>query len=251
MEKEIIVERQGISSESYMKTIKIEREYQGSCDFIFDAKTLSLRPARGRKTLRYPSIGNPKSITLACRWKERRNLDQEDRQRESNNILGSNSLCFFPNISKTVIKIPIIAEQDLIQFGCLLFKDQDIFNLYSRKVIYETQVDIGKDYIKDYIMQPTLGEGIYLECHDAPHIHVPLTRESTGYLILGHRYHPKEIALGAFRIPFGMGVYTPNGVIHNDCFLIGSYKVFYTVTDKYSTVLLRNKNKELVSFIFE
>ena len=56
-------------------------------------------------------------------------------------------------------------------------------------------VDIGVNYIDDYIMKEA--GGVYVEYHDRPHFHMPREPTAGGYIILG-RDIDEYILLAAF-----------------------------------------------------
>ena len=92
-------------------------------------------------------------------------------------------------------------------------------------------------------MSPTGAKGHYLEHHDLPHYHQPRDAGAGGYLVLGRpigaaREGQVALELTAFAIPFGSAVLTPPGVVHNDSWLVGNYRVMYGLTEVYSTVRL-------------
>jgi len=64
-------------------------------------------------------------------------------------------------------------------------------------------------------------------------------------MIIGHQ-KDGEYRLSAYKIPFGYGIYTPPHLLHADAFLVGRYIVVYSVTENFSTVILKSKNNELV-----
>ena len=104
-----------------------------------------------------------------------------------------------------------------------------------------TVMNIGQNYAKHYLLHENKGGGSYLEYHDVPHFHMPLNEKSCGHIILGKIIN--DIChLSAFKIPYGYAIYIKPNVIHCDGFLVGDYLVVYTITDKYSTVLLKNDN---------
>lgn len=102
-------------------------------------------------------------------------------------------------------------------------------------------MEIGKKYVEGFLLNKDKGGGCYLEYHDTPHLHIPLNKDSKGYLILG-KFSKDEVHLSEFSIPYGYAIYTPSLTIHCDGFLVGHYMVLYTITPNYSTALLRSKN---------
>ncbi|WP_428035748.1 hypothetical protein [Amphritea sp.] len=129
-------------------------------------------------------------------------------------------------------------------YGLSLIETGEHFSISSAR--YQTAMmryDYGKDYKKDFLMQPAGGGGIFVETHDFPHVHIPLFETCGGYIVIGKQvagaYH-----FTAFRIPFGYALITPSGTIHGDGTLVGEYGL--TVADSAlagaDTVLLYNEN---------
>jgi len=99
--------------------------------------------------------------------------------------------------------------------------------------------------VKDYLLQPSLGNGAYLEVHDRPHYHMPLNNHCHGHLILAKRVG-SQYQLSAFAIPTGYAVYMKPWVIHSDAFLIGQYRMVYSITKHFSTVLLKDSQHHIL-----
>ena len=163
----------------------------------------------------------------------------DDIMMESNtsksNILGNSGYM----ILKSDLQIPIIMEKDLWYYDVILYNLGDVVLFDESYPLFE--VEIGENYIDDYIMKKA--GGVYIEKHNKIHFYVPLNKFSRGYIILG-KENEGNIELSAFKIPFGKALYVNKNVIHNDCFLVGKYNVIYTNTDNYKTVLLVNEKKE-------
>ena len=111
--------------------------------------------------------------------------------------------------------------------------------------VHFTEMTIGKNYYEGYIKGKD--KGIYLEYHDTGHFHMPLNEQCSGFLLLGKkmayckRTYEHQIYLTGFEIPYGYAIYTPPNTIHCDLFLTGKYKVAYTMTNNYSTAIIKNK----------
>ncbi len=103
-------------------------------------------------------------------------------------------------------------------------------------------MNIGENYVEHFLFKEDGGGGCYLEYHNTPHLHIPINKNSCGYLILG-KFVDNKVHLSAFKIPFGYAIYTSPFTVHCDGFLVGDYTVLYTVTPNYSTVLLRHNGK--------
>ena len=104
--------------------------------------------------------------------------------------------------------------------------------------------DYTSIYKKDFLMQKYGGGGIFVETHEFPHIHIPLSKSCGGYIVIGKQLSETEFNFTAFRIPFGYALYTPSNTIHGDGTLVGEYGL--TVADPSmitaDTVLVYNEN---------
>jgi hypothetical protein len=166
-----------------------------------------------------------------------------------NNILGENGVMY---CSSNIYELQAVManKENLAHYNCELITMDDIFTLNTNQKMHYMEMEIGKNYVKDYIMNPDLGGGVYLEYHSLPHFHFNPYPTNGGYIILGHLVSRNTFELTAFQIPYNTGIYIPPSVIHNDCFLTGNYFVMYDIAPIYSTVLLKQrKTKKLVNFI--
>ena len=97
-----------------------------------------------------------------------------------------------------------------------------------------------QNYVENYLTNSQ----VYVEFHNLPHYHQPLSSSCSGALVLGKwSAEDTRLELSAFRIPFGKAIYTPPGIVHNDCFLHGEYQVVYGAADEFSSVLLYRQNE--------
>lgn len=234
----IYVDRQGISHSSYMKTLCIEQKYQLPINLTL---TTSLDLIYSHQSDNYERL--PLNLSSCpgynCLWLGV--FSDDDNEKNDNNILGPNGKLVFKS-EKNSIDIPVLDPYS----ECLIPIYDNIY-LPGNKPIFQTIMDIGKNYVNDYILQPSYGNGIYLELHDTPHVHIPMDHSSSGHIIIG-QFIDGKMHLGAVSIPYGYGFYIPPYTIHNDCFLVGKYRVLYTVTEDYSTVLLRNLSNKYMKF---
>jgi len=150
-------------------------------------------------------------------------------------------------IGETTLEIPevLATEQSLAFYGAKLIKINDVFQFETNEELPVTIMNIGKNYVQDYLKIPHLGGGTYIEHHDRPHFHLPIEPSASGHMIIGD-IKDEVYRLSGFKIPYGFGIYTPPNLLHADAYLIGRYIVVYSVTDDYSTVLFKTKNKKLV-----
>ena len=127
-------------------------------------------------------------------------------------------------------------------FGChVVDKNEElIFDIKKDMPIFE--MEVGKNYINNYILNPECANGMYLEYHNTPHLYIACNEESAGYLILAKKLDEHNYMVSALSVPHGKAVYLPPYTIHNDCFLIGKYNVMYNSAEDFSTVRLVNKD---------
>lgn len=155
------------------------------------------------------------------------------------NILGQNGKFLISD--KTSLTIPVLPLDQLSYFGAKLYQFGDSLQFETNENLPVSIMNIGANYVEYYLLKSDHGGGCYLEYHDRPHLHMPLDpQNSVGALVLGKKSTvvDNQYELGAFQIPYGYAIYTPPNVIHNDCYLTGSYLVVYSVTSNYSTVIL-------------
>jgi hypothetical protein len=242
--KNIIINRRGNEIDSNMTTLDIISEVKPNKFYkIKSNELLELKDNVDcmNDAICIVNMGNEvKHISILNNWNNDANIDTN-----SSNILGKSGNLY---LNSNILKIPIANINDIGFYGCELYKYNDIIKFDINYNLPITIIEIGKNYIKDYIMK--IAGGIYLEYHDRPHFHMPLDDKSDGYLVIG-KYNGDKIMLSAFRIPLGYGVKIPNNVIHNDCFLIGKYLVIYSKTENYSTVLLKDNYNKAVEVIIE
>ena len=145
------------------------------------------------------------------------------------------------------LTIPILSNLELKYINCQILNETDYFVLDTPVPVCQTIMNFGETYASNYILNDKYG--MYLESHNTPHIHMPLTPLSKGVIILGVSDYGNNLYLGAFRIPIGKALYTPPNIIHNDCYLNGLYRVFYTISHFYKKLVI--KNKDLDTFMFK
>ena len=106
-------------------------------------------------------------------------------------------------------------------------------------------VRFEKNYVKGYLTLPSHGGGYYLETHDTPHLWSHLKEDGRGVVLLGKQAGDDLYHVTAFNIPFGTAIYAPGGVIHCDGLLIGDIMAIYTVTDHYSSVIIKDPDGKI------
>jgi len=165
------------------------------------------------------------------------------------NILGDNGILYM-DIEGSRISVPIetATSETLAYYDAVLLHWGDRVRFPAEEVGYPIWVmDIGLTYVEDYLMKPK-GGGWYLEWHkDRPHFHMPLSFEACGFYLLAKALGGDLYEITAFFIPFRSAVFTKRGVLHCDAGLVGeNWVVGYSVSEDFSTVLMRNAQHEQV-----
>ena len=171
------------------------------------------------------------------KWNDKR----QNANVNGSNILGNNGTL---ELNENCLTIPMAktTKNNLEFYNAKLLKFDDVVQFDIKDTLPITIMDIGENYVKHFLLDNNKGGGCYLEYHATPHFHMPLDRNSNGYLILGKTIN-NVCYLSAFQIPYGFAIYTLPNVIHCDGYLVGKYLVVYTVTEEYSTVSIKNNDK--------
>jgi len=228
MMERIIVTRQGPTDNSQMQTLQII-----GCimpDTVYTIIPDHLESTSENETPNICISDTPPYIQIPNTWNTTILHDASN-----NNILGANGE--FQVTHDLVIPIAETTSEYLAFYHCKLVQHGDHINFNTTVPLPVTNMQIGTNYMKDYLLT-SLGGGCYLEYHDTPHFHMPLNEAANGYLILG-KIRDNYCLLSAFRIPYVYAIYTNPGVIHCDACLVGDYLVVYTITEHFSTVILK------------
>jgi len=242
----IIVDRNGISKDSYMKTISIVDEILCGLSYkvTINGVELLLRSNPVHQVYQKErKIDIPKYLEFFGEWQSNRKIQIDHKDA---NILGEFSK-FEIDLNKMNIPIQDATSENLEYYNVKLLKIDDKINFETNDNLPLCIVAVGANYIKDYILHPDYGGGVYLEYHKNPHFHMPIYLESNGGIMLAKKIEQDKYHISCFKIPFGYATYIPPYVLHNDCFLIGKYYVVYSVSEPFSTCLLRNKENKIIN----
>jgi len=247
----IIVDRNGISKDSYMKTISIIDEILCGLSYKVTINGIELllrsNPVYQREKEINTKIDIPKYLEFFGEWQSDKKIQIDHKDA---NILGEFGK-FEINLSQMIVPIQDATYENLAYYNVKLLKIDDRINFETNDNLPLCIVDIGNNYIKDYILHPNYGGGVYLEYHKNPHFHMPIYFESTGGIMLAKKIDQNKYHISCFKIPFGFATYIPPYVLHNDCFLTGQYRVVYSISEPFSTCLLRNKENEIINVSLE
>lgn len=238
---ELWVERLGPNEDSHMCTLAISdfaipgRPYCMTKDNLVAASSSDIEIAQMNSS---PATDIP-SILIPGKWVK---ADQNTKGNPAN-ILGGDGRF---NSTLVGIEIPVADTngENLAYYGAILCNEGSAVIFDTDAPLPVTLMEIGERYAYDYLQDSDLGGGVYIEYHDRPHFHMPIDKHAGGYLLLG-KFETGGIRISAFRIAYGQGILTPGGVLHNDAFLYGRYRVIYSVTPNFSTVILHGPAGEL------
>ena len=243
---EIIVNRHGNTSNSFMITTDIINE-------IYPNKSYQVKLFNGLEYIDNFKVNSniingiiPKFIEVNGKWIKDYNFSNVNSHA---NILGNfGKFEINTTLYNNLIMIPcqVATSDNLLYYDVKLLKINDVISFETNDILPLTIVDVGSDYISDYILNENLGGGIYFEYHKNPHFHMPYNMSSNGYIMFAKKIDDDKYHISAFKIPYGYAIYTPPYVLHNDCFLVGKYYVIYSKSEPFSTCLVRNKNDELI-----
>lgn len=100
----------------------------------------------------------------------------------------------------------------------------------------------ASNYLADFLTHEQGGGGFFVETHNFPHLHVPLSRDCGGCILIGKRLSVDVFEFTGFRIPYGFALITPANTIHGDGTIVGSYAITVAITTaKAETVLFYNE----------
>lgn len=166
---------------------------------------------------------------------------------DKTNILGGIDLL----LTDKEIKIPINEglKEYFMYYNCFLLEKDD-------KIIFDSKdmplflMEIGKDYFQNYILNKEYANGMYIEYHNTPHYYIS-NENFGGVIVLGKKINNKY-KISAIKIPINKALYIPPYVLHNDCCLIGEYKVMYNMAEDFETVRLvdRENRMEFTKIVF-
>lgn len=236
----IVVHRMGDDDQSYMITEDVigyvapGTSYQVTLGGLVPTET----PA-ARKTKRNEQGSIPPHVRVSGTW-----TTADDTNAGDANILGGFGTLA---LDRSVLEIPEAAAtvDALAYYDCHLIKLGDSIEFETDANLPVTLMNIGSTYVEHYLKLEEKGGGTYIEYHDRPHFHMPIDETASGHMILGHS-RDGDFVFSGFKIPFGYAIYTSPYVLHADAYLVGNFLVIYSVTDDFSTVIMRTADRRLV-----
>lgn len=235
--KEIFVNRIGIENNSTMETkdiLEIFNPYQMIIKKDEQLIKISNKPNGYKLTQDINLIKKPNQVIVEG------NISDIELNNEivSNNILGKNNFFIISNNQNIKIPIEETIQEFLSYYNSHLIYDDEIFNLNNSLEIGLFLMEIGENYVKNYLLKDGYGDGFYIEKHELPHYYYTNNLDSSGYIILGEKVS-NGFAMTAFKIKPNIGLYISPYTYHTDSYLIGKYNVLYGKSNNYKTYLFK------------
>lgn len=166
----------------------------------------------------------------------------------SANVFGSSGALLVPD----GFKIPgvVATPENVRYYGLQLIKNGDVLTVHSDQVdIVMMKYDYTKIYRKEFLMKEHGGGGIFVEYHNFPHIHIPLSADCGGYIVIGKLIDQNKYHFTAYQIPYGYALYTPANTIHGDGTLVGEYGLALADSNMISanTVIIYNEKTKTMA----
>lgn len=241
----LLVNRQGSDDEAYMRTENVIGHVEPGKLYRVTWRGLSLA-GEDVADPPLPKAAAPPHVVLKGKWRAEIDLSIEDA-----NILGGFGSFVLPE-GKKALTIPVAdsTPENLAFYDSRLVKVGETVRFDAAGNLPVTITSVGRTYVENYLMDPAKGGGNFVEVHDRPHFHLPLHDDAAGYLIIGKKIDAGNDVVSGFRIPYGYGIAIAPWAIHSDANLIGRYLVIYSVTAKFSTVILRRNDGSLAPIDF-
>jgi hypothetical protein len=236
----LIVNRVGETEEACMLTRDIVSFVSPNQTYRLE-EDITLRAchdlASGRELTK--SLIAPTHAVLNGTWVKQGSNIQSDA-----NILGSMGMLMLHDAQPDPIPVINATAESLAFYNAQLLSIGDSLVFETKQDLPLTEMSIGPDYVNLYLSQRKGGGGEYVEYHEEPHLWAPKKSSCTGHILLGMKDGEKFYFTG-FHIPFKHAVYLSPGTLHSDAYLIGDYLVAYTLTESYSTVIVKDEEEQL------
>jgi hypothetical protein len=148
-------------------------------------------------------------------------------------------------------RIPVVtaSKENVMYYGLTLVENDQAFELLSDEFdMVLAKYRYGKNYQEDFLTELAGGGGYFVETHNFPHVHAPLSPDCGGYITIGKRVSPDEFNFTAFTIPYGYALHTPANTIHGDGTIVGEHAITVAITSaEADTVLFYNKNTKAMA----
>lgn len=153
--------------------------------------------------------------------------------------------CQEVSVKISEVDVSVLSKNELCQlqkkFGFVYYREckDCVIELHNQYPICSTVVTVGKQYVKEFLIQN--GHGVYIEQHSMPHVHRPLNDDSKGCMLYGTTID-RNMQFVFLKIPLGSCVYTKPYSWHADCYLSGQWEVLYSTEGLNNTLSIWSQN---------
>ena len=194
--------------------------------------------------------GKPDMVTAKAAW-----CKPEDARKACVNVQACSNANAFRGLGAILMpdgfRIPVVtaSKENVMYYGLTLVGNDEAFELLSDEfAMVLGKYRYGKNYREDFLTEVAGGGGHFVETHNFPHIHVPLSPDCGGYIIIGKRLSADEFNFTAFSIPYGYALHTPANTIHGDGTIVGEHAITVAITSADAdTVLFYNEHTKAMA----
>ena len=148
-------------------------------------------------------------------------------------------------------RIPVVTatKENVTYYGLTLVENNQAFELLSDEfAMVLAKYRYASNYRDNFLTQVAGGGGFFVETHNFPHIHAPLSPDCGGYMTIGKRLSADEFNFTAFSIPYGYALHTPANTIHGDGTIVGEHAITVAITSaEADTVLFYNEHTKAMA----
>jgi hypothetical protein len=193
---------------------------------------------------------NPEMATVKAAW-----YTPNDVRKTRINIFTGGNANVFRGLGAILVPddfmIPVVkaSKENVKYYGLTLVENRHVVELLSDEFdLILAKYHYGKNYRHDFLTEAEGGGGYFVETHNFPHIHAPLSPECGGYVTIGKRLSEDNFNFTAFSIPYGYALLTPANTIHGDGTIVGDYAITVaTASAEADTVLFYNEHSRAMA----
>ncbi len=214
------------------------------------AETEILVHTTGQSPAEGSSCDKPDMAAVKAAW-----YRPEDARKAYVNVQAGGNANVFYELGAILVpdgfRIPVVtaSKENVMYYGLTLVENDQAFELLSDEFdMVLAKYRYGKNYQEDFLTEVAGGGGYFVETHNFPHVHAPLSPDCGGYITIGKRVSPDEFNFTAFTIPYGYALHTPANTIHGDGTIVGEHAITVATTSaEADTVLFYNEHTKAMA----
>ena len=214
------------------------------------AETEILVHTTGQSPAESSSCDKPDMVAVKAAW-----YRPEDARKAYVNVQAGGNANVFYELGAILVpdgfRIPVVtaSKENVMYYGLTLVENDQAFELLSDEFdMVLAKYRYGKNYQEDFLTELAGGGGYFVETHNFPHVHAPLSPDCGGYITIGKRVSPDEFNFTAFTIPYGYALHTPANTIHGDGTIVGEHAITVAITSaEADTVLFYNEHTKAMA----